>query len=111
MMTLLMICFARLLRIQIWALPPSTNTAASSSACRRPVTMTCAPWLANRLAVASPIPVDPPVTIAILPSSLRDMDVSLVGCRPERGRRLVLDQCNRDTSDHGGQCNGKKVLH
>src|SRR5258707_818990 len=51
------------------ALPPSSATAASSSAGRRPVTTTFAPSATNRFAVASPIPLVPPVTRAILPAS------------------------------------------
>ena len=51
------------------AFGPIFFTAASSSACRRPVMKTCAPSAMNRLAVASPMPLLPPVTKAIFPSS------------------------------------------
>src|SRR4051812_42795202 len=49
---------------------PTSATARSSSACLRPVMKTFAPSEANRLAVASPMPLLPPVTTATLPSSL-----------------------------------------
>src|SRR5260370_1270211 len=49
---------------------PISFTAAASSPSRRPVMKTCAPSLANRFAVASPMPLLPPVTSAIFPSSL-----------------------------------------
>src|SRR3954471_10186265 len=49
----------------------SMKAAASfSSFSRRPVITTCAPSSTKRLAVAKPIPLLPPVTTAILPSSL-----------------------------------------
>src|SRR4051794_9014326 len=43
--------------------------ASFSSFSRRPVITTCAPSSTKRLAVASPIPLLPPVMTAILPSS------------------------------------------
>src|SRR5882724_9122994 len=49
---------------------PISLTAAASSGSRRPVMNTYAPSRANSFAVARPIPLLPPVTSAILPSSL-----------------------------------------
>src|SRR5206468_2299825 len=51
------------------ATPPISPATASIGPGRRPVTTTCAPSFANRRAVAAPIPVPPPLTIATLPSS------------------------------------------
>src|SRR5437773_5742308 len=54
------------------ALPPAfliSATTASSGALRRPDTTTCAPSAASMRAVDRPIPVPPPVTIAIFPVS------------------------------------------
>ena len=45
---------------------------------RRPVIATFAPSLAKTFAIASPIPVPPPVTIAILCSSLMDVSPQLL---------------------------------
>src|SRR5579859_6949022 len=47
--------------------------ASFSSFSRRPVMTTFAPSATNRLAVASPIPLLPPVMTATLPSSFFDM--------------------------------------
>src|SRR6266542_2975133 len=54
------------------ALPPAvliSATTVSSGALRRPDTTTCAPSAASMRAVERPMPVPPPVTIAILPVS------------------------------------------
>src|SRR6266498_4290077 len=54
------------------ALPPAvliSATTVSSGALRRPDTTTCAPSAASMRAVERPLPVPPPVTIAILPVS------------------------------------------
>src|ERR1700683_5146012 len=48
---------------------PISFAAASSSAGRRPGMNTYAPSATNRFAVARPMPLLPPVTSAILPSS------------------------------------------
>src|SRR5260221_3574346 len=49
---------------------PISFTAAASSRSRRPVTKMYAPSFTNRFAVARPMPLLPPVTSAIFPSSL-----------------------------------------
>src|SRR5262249_10282334 len=67
-------------------LPPISLTAASSSACRRPVMTTLAPSATNRLAVARPLPLVPPVTTATFPASLRDIGVHLA--------KICTDQYN-----------------
>src|SRR5881275_2457300 len=54
------------------AVPPSSVAAASSRAASMPTRCTRAPSATKRRAVASPIPLSPPVISAILPSSLRD---------------------------------------
>ena len=51
------------------ARPPVSAATSSSGSGRRPVTTTFAPSRANMRAVAAPIPVPPPLTIATLPSS------------------------------------------
>src|ERR1700754_396793 len=51
-------------------LRPIASTAAANSDSRRPVTNTYAPSSTNRFAVASPMPLLPPVMRAIFPSSL-----------------------------------------
>jgi hypothetical protein len=57
-----------------------SSAAASSSRCRsRPVITTRAPSATSRRAVASPMPLVPPVTSAILPSS---REVMARACRP-----------------------------
>src|SRR5580704_2461469 len=48
---------------------PISLTASSSASCLRPVMKTYAPSSTNRLALASAMPLDPPVMTAILPSS------------------------------------------
>src|SRR5262249_3983490 len=50
--------------------PPISFAAAARSGARRPVMNTCAPSRANCFAVASPMPLLPPVTSATFPSSL-----------------------------------------
>ena len=60
---------ARLLLTPVTLLPISF-TAVVSSGSRRPVMNTCAPSSTNRLAVANPVPLVPPVTSPIFPSSL-----------------------------------------
>src|ERR1700736_4939670 len=79
------------------AFPPTFFTAASSSSWRRPVMNTNAPSAAKRWAVASPIPLLPPVTTAVLPSSFLLMVLISPGNRlfqparnPQRGPRHVL---------------------
>ena len=54
------------------ALGPNIVSAASSSGARRPMTTTVAPSSINRRAVASPMPLLPPVMTAVLPAK-RDM--------------------------------------
>jgi hypothetical protein len=49
--------------------PIDLTARSSMGSGRRPVTTTFAPSLANNRAVAAPIPVPPPLTIATLPSS------------------------------------------
>lgn len=56
--------------------PPTSFTAASSSACRRPVMTIFAPSAANRLAVARPIPLDPTVITTTLPSRSPEIERS-----------------------------------
>jgi adenine-specific DNA-methyltransferase len=53
-----------------WTFLLISFTAVLSSDSRRPVMNTCAPSSTNRLAVANPIPLVPPVTSPIFPSSL-----------------------------------------
>src|SRR6266404_4761364 len=60
--------------------PLISFAAASSSACLRPVTKTYAPSLTKRWAVARPIPAVPPVTSAIFPSSLPDIQIPSSSC-------------------------------
>jgi hypothetical protein len=65
-------------RASSWSLmSPRTYDPPTSSATARPastdedeLTTTCAPSAASARAIASPIPLDEPVTIATLPSSL-----------------------------------------
>src|SRR5262245_1317037 len=93
---------------------PICVTAASRSACRRPVMKTWAPSATNRRAVARPMPLLPPVMTATLPSSFFDLglpplpvrDVRVKGCksdclprgiRPAGSRRLYqAEQALRD---------------
>src|SRR5882762_11613829 len=65
------------------ALPPAfviSATTASSGALRRPDTTTWAPSAASMSAVERPIPVPPPVTIAIFPVSFA---IRLLSPRPD----------------------------
>ena len=52
------------------ALPPSVAASADASSASMSATQTVAPSAANRSAMARPMPRAPPVTTAILPSSL-----------------------------------------
>jgi hypothetical protein len=57
---------------------PDLFKASSSTSLRRPVMMTFAPSETKRFAVARPIPLVPPVTSAIFPSSFFDMRFSFL---------------------------------
>src|ERR1700752_4848102 len=57
---------------------PISFTAAANSFSRRPVINTYAPSPTNPFAVASPIPLLPPVISAILPSSLPTRSSSFI---------------------------------
>ena len=50
---------------------PSSSASALSRSPRRATSVTAAPSAASRRAVASPMPLDAPVTIATVPSSMR----------------------------------------
>src|SRR5437763_14707755 len=76
-------------------LVPLSSTAAANSGARRPVTKAYAPSLAKRLAAASPMPLLPPVTRAILPSSL-PMD--------SPGRRRPIEASGGGALDRNGRC-------
>src|SRR6266851_4421760 len=74
------------------ALPPAfaiSATTSSSGALRRPDTTTYAPSAASISAVERPIPVPPPVTIAIFPVSFA---IRLLSPRPD-GLFEMIDAC------------------
>src|SRR5687768_11890393 len=56
------------------ALGPRSAAAASSTSALRAVMSTLAPASTNALAMPLPIPFDPPVTMAVLPSSRSSID-------------------------------------
>src|SRR5260221_4920466 len=77
---------------------PISFSAASSSSCRRPVMKTYAPSATNRFAVASPMPLFPPVTTATLPSSfplIVDCSFRLRGFGCPENQRAHLDALTR----------------
>src|ERR1700691_383079 len=78
------------------AFPParsiSLTTDAAASAPFVYVSATAAPSAARRLAIAAPIPREPPVTSATLPSSLFDIAVPLSISRERGGARATIPQ-------------------
>lgn len=106
------------------ALAPIPATALASSAARRPMTKTLAPSAAKHLAVARPMPVEPPVMTAILPSSMPGMAVTFAvskglivaaGCahrRPRRsGRRSASAGCQPRNPSSSAFTRSFSVVH
>src|SRR5262245_38327402 len=86
---------------------PTSLTAAASSGSRRPVMKTWAPSLTNRFAVARPMPLLPPVTRAVFPSSLAmsvpsAWNVIATPTRSKRSPNRLGDQLLQLAVEHGG---------
>src|ERR1700730_7826038 len=89
----------------VHALPPAAAiscAACSSGLLRRPISITSAPSLANRSAIARPIPCPAPVTTMFRPSK-RGFDTTLLslldGARDDAADEMTLEDQIR--SDHG----------
>src|SRR6267143_4007699 len=81
------------------ALPParsiSVTTDAAASAPFVYVMATLAPSAARRLAMAAPMPREPPVTSAIFPSSFLDIVVLLTPLGAREGDNTYVRTCRR----------------
>src|SRR5882724_11996073 len=95
------------------AAEPSFFVRPSPSACRRPAMTTLAPSSTNNSTVRAPIPLDPPVTIATLPSSAPicvcpPVDWQSAECPTERKAPPVSAGPFPYINEAGSRCGGRE---